>query len=214
MPPTSAVQVALRAALHAKQVTYSSIAAGSGINRLTLSHLNDGADVSLKVSQVEALHAYLASRGFPFLHHANLAAALQSSDRIQILLPEYLDPTDKHKRLCSPWDVWAADEIRSPTRRPSLADRFVLHRLGNSRSLQLQDEPDANCVSHICIGSPRATKMFDEFCEPLTAISGARTRKPLHVPVKFYWRGGLRRARQPEHFTWPEHEPRARDPWS
>lgn len=190
MPPTSAVQVALRAALHAKQVTYSSIAAGSGINRRTLSRLNDGADVSLTVSQIEALHGYLASRGFPFLHHANLAAALQASDRIQILLPVYHDPKDKYKRLCSPWDIWAADEIRSPARRPSLADRIVLQRLGSSRPLKLEEEPGATCVSHICIGSPRATdaEAFGDFCKPLTALSSDPLEEPLHVPVKFYWR--------------------------
>lgn len=184
---TSAIRVAIGTALGNGE-SYKSIAKGSGIHRRTISRLDAGEDVELRLSQLEALHSYLSEQQLPILLQPKVATALQSSEQVHVLVPAYRDASDDHRRLCSPWDVLAADRIRTPLESGSLPGRTFLKSIANDLAGVEPMEAVPEAVSRICIGSPRATRLFDTFATRLTMFGAARHRDTIPLPFQFYWK--------------------------
>jgi len=161
---------------------------GVTIGRRTLSDLHFGDDVSLRLDQIEALHRYFQRLGFPFLCHPTLASTLSGIDELHILIPAYRDSYDPHRRLCSPWDVLAAERVRESAALATFSGHTALHQLANDRKFSLPRGESTARTSRICLGSPRATVAFNVFCERLIDFPGTEPGNKLELPVKFYWR--------------------------
>ena len=184
---TSAIRVAIGAALGNGE-TYKSIADHTGIHRKTISRLDAGEDVELRISQLETLHGFLSDRQLPILVQPKISAAIAASDELQVLVSVYRDSSDGHRRLCSPWDVLAADRIRTPLESGHLPGRTVLKTVPNDLPLSGLAEPGGEGISRVCIGSPRATSLFDTFATRLSLFGAARDRDTISMPFRFYWR--------------------------
>lgn len=185
---TSAIRVAISAALGSGQ-KYTSIAGKTGIHRKTLSELDAGKDVELRLSQIEALHDYLSHLGLPILLQPKVVVALNVSDEVHVLIPAYRDTSDDHRRLCSPWDVLAADRIRTPLEMGNLSGRTVLQKVANDDVWTAPARTAPASISRVCIGSSRATCLFDTFAGRLMMFGNAKQFNTINLPFRFYWRG-------------------------
>ena len=184
---TSAILVSLRAALE-RGATYSSIAHDAGLDRRTISRLDAGEDVELRVSQIEALHVVFAKLGLPLLRHPTMAAALAAGGDVQLLIPAYRDSANKHRRLCSPWDVLAADRIRGPLQQKYPTIRTTLQQVAHEEPLKLEQDVTQRSGHILCIGSPRATAAFDSVASRITEFGSGRDERHVRPPVRFYWK--------------------------
>jgi len=178
---------------------------GKGIDRRKLNRLAEGDDVSLRISELVALDAYLAPRGEglsvrPLFEQAGILAELSQAASVVFLLGS--QPRIPEQRIdMSRWDVRSTAEIIRDMHRYRASIHFDIEDVIYPKPDQItgsKKEPwekwlGETQTSLVCVGSPRACRATEVVLCKMFEV------KPFAAPVR-----GEKKL--PFYFVWPHEE--------